>query len=150
MIKWISLLAMTSLAASPAIASVREAAFATSAEQQRAQTSVFVGATWRIGLDRRAGEPRGRALLALTGMTRTPSAEVRFGRGLEISGGQGGTPLVSMGGQDLGQVKAKAKLSGGTTAAIVIGVLVVAAVVAAVAISEATKCEEDCAPAGGS
>ena len=86
---------------------------------------MFAGATWRVGLDRRTGDSRGRASLKLSGMTYAPaSSEVRFGQGLEIAAGRTGKPALHTAGQDIGQLKTKAQLSGTTTAVVVGGILV--------------------------
>ena len=131
----IAVAAVTGLVATPLSATVRDAAYASSSDRQATQTSLFAGATYRVGLDNRAGEPRGRASLAFAGMARTPANDFRFGQGLEISRGQTGKPALFMAGQDVGQVKDRANLSGGTTAIIVGGVILLV-VVAAVVISD--------------
>ena len=144
--KLTALLAITSLLGTPAVAGVRDAAFASSADSHAARTSMFAGVTHRVGLDRRT-RARDGAALAVTGVMRTPSASFKFGHGLEFSHGRTGKAALFLGGQDVGQFNKKAGMNGGTTAVIVGGLLLVAAVGAAVAISEATKCEEDCEPA---
>ena len=126
-----TLFVMISLSASPAWGSVREAAFASSADRPAAQTSMFAGATYRVGLDRRTSEARGRASLAFIGMTRTPTNDIKFRHGIELSQGQTGKPALYLAGQDLGQVKAKANLSStATIGLVVVGVLAIGAVAA--------------------
>lgn len=131
----IAMLSMSSLVASPAMASVRAAAYASTADRHSAQTSLFAGATYRIGFDRRDSRQRGRAAINIAGMSRTPTAEFRVGQGLELTGGKGGKPTLSLAGQDLGQFKQRAQLKG-TTTALIIGGVVLVGVVAAVLISD--------------
>ena len=130
--------AMTSLIVSPLSASVRDAAFASSADPSTAQTSVFAGATYKVGLDRRSGEPRGRASLKLAGMVK-PSAygQARFSDGLEIASGRTGKPALHLAGRDVGELNQKANLGTvGTAAIVVVEVAVAAAVVVALLIDE--------------
>lgn len=145
--RFIAVLAMSSLAATPALGSVRDAAFSSSADRPAAQTSVFAGATYRVGLDRRAAEARGRASLKVAGMSNAPgSPDFRFGNGLEITAGRTGKPAVHLAGQDIGQLNRKAQLSGTTTALIVGGVLIAAAVTALVLVDytrDRRRCEDD-------
>jgi hypothetical protein len=137
----ITMFAMTVLVASPASGSIRDAAFASSADRQGLQTSMFAGATYGVDLDKRTGQARGRASLGFGGMTRTPTADLRFAKGLQLSAGQTGKPALFVGGRDLGQVqKQKANLSGGTTALIVVGVVALVAV-AAVVVADAVDDE---------
>lgn len=105
---------------------------------------MFVGGTFRIGFDRRTVPPRSGPALTLTRVTRTATASFDLGHGLDVGPGRTGRPALFMGGQDVGQLDRQAKLSGGTTAMVVVGVLLVVGIGAAVAISEANKCEEDC------
>ena len=142
--KLLTLLAMTSLSASPASGSVKEAAFASSADRHAPQTSMFVGATYRVGLDKRSGVARGRASLAFTGMTRTPTSDIKFRQGLELSQGRTGNPSLYIAGQPIGKMGRKANLSTGTGIAIGLGVILVAGVVVL-----ATYCDNDCENAKG-
>ena len=130
MYKPIAFLAMTSLLTSPVLGSVREAAFSSSSDRHGSQNSMFAGATYRVGFDRRSGEPRGRASLNVAGMTRTPTADFKIGQGLEIRGGRTGKPAFLLGGREIDLKNRKANLSSGATIAIVaVGVLAVGAVV---------------------
>jgi hypothetical protein len=132
----LALCAMASLVAAPASASVREAAFALSTDRPVAQTSMFVGATYRIGLDRRTDDQPSRAALRLSGMSHAPgSSELRLGKGLELSAGKTGKPAWYLAGQDVGEFKSKAQMNGTTTAVIVGGVILLG-VIAAVVISD--------------
>lgn len=142
--------AVASLVAMPANADVREAAYASSSDRTVAQTSMFVGATYRIGLGRGTDDRRGRASLRLAGMSYAPaSSELRLGEGLELSAGKTGKPALYLAGQDVGEFKSKAQMKGATTAIIVGGVILLG-VVAAVALSDyqrSLKCigeEGDC------
>lgn len=130
----ISAIIVTSLVTTPAMASVRDAAFATSADKQPERTSVFAGATYRVGLDRRTAHHQGRASLQFAGMKRTASADLQFGQGIEMTTSHGKSTLF-VGGQDIGDLRSSAKLNGTTTAVIVGGVLLLG-VLAAVAVSE--------------
>ena len=144
--KLITLLAMTSLLASPAWGSVREAAFASSGDQQSAQTSLFGGATYRVSLDRRTSEPRERASLKIAGMSHVPgSLNIRFGDGLELTGGKTGRPALHMAGQDIGQLDRKANLSTGAAIAIGVGVVLLVGVVV-IATTKPWECYSDGAP----
>lgn len=131
---------MSGLFASPAVASVREAAFASSADQSSAQTSLFIGATYRVGLHRGTGDPKGRVAVKLSGMTLAPdSSRLRIGGGLEIAGGKTGKPSLFLAGRDLGTVGQKSNLSSGAAIGIGIGVVLIAG-----AVFLATYCDNDC------
>ena len=128
-----TLLAMLSMA-TPASASIREAAFASSVDRPQAQTSMFAGATLRVGLDGRAADKNPRAALKLSGMTHTPGrSDLRLAEGLEISGGRTGKPALYFAGQDAGELQQRAKLSSGAKTALIIGGIVVVGVVVAFA-----------------
>ncbi|HVJ72315.1 MAG TPA: hypothetical protein VM531_12545, partial [Sphingomicrobium sp.] len=58
--------------ATPAMADVRTAAYAGGVERGPIQTSVFAGATIRIGLNQQPGEQRYRTSLGINGMARDP------------------------------------------------------------------------------
>ena len=136
----VSLLATSGLFASPAVASVREAAFASSADQSSAQTSLFIGATYRVGLQRRTSDPKGRVAVKLSGMALAPrSSWLRIGDGLEVAGGRSGKPSLSLAGRDLGTVRQKSNLSGGAAIGIGVGVVLIAG-----AVFLATYCDNDC------
>jgi hypothetical protein len=134
--KLIALLAMTSLSATPAAASVRDVAFSSSADQARAQTSMFAGASYRVVLGGTGENPRSRASLKLSGMMKVPGAsEIRFGQGLEVARGIAGKPALFVAGRDVGKLGDQARLgSGGTIALVVVGLVVVAGGAAALAI----------------
>lgn len=142
--KLLTMVAMTSLLASPAWGSVREAAFPSSASRHSAQTSIFAGATYRVGLDRRTSQASGRVSLALTGMTRTPTSDVKFRQGIELSQGHTGKPSLSLAGQPIGKMGRKANLSTGAGIAIGLGVILIAGVIVL-----ATYCDNDCENAKG-
>ncbi len=132
------LLAMASLPLSPAAASVRDAAFASSADQTYAQTSIFAGATYRLNLGRPGDAPRGRASFKLSGMKTAPGAsEIKFGQGLEIAAGKTGKPTLFVAGRQAETLGNRANLgTGGTVALVVVGVVVAAGVVVALLIDE--------------
>jgi hypothetical protein len=139
---FVSVLVVASLVATPAAASVRDAAFASSADRGRAETSMFVGVSYRVTSNHRTSAPQGRASFKMSGMAHTPgTSDFKFGHGLEISSGETGKPALFVAGHDVGQLDRKAHLSGGNTALIVVGVLVVAAAVAAVVVvNELDEC----------
>ena len=132
----IAVLAVASVTVSPATASVRDAAFASSSDRILAQTSMFAGATYRVGFDGRSGKPRGHAAVQLSGMVMSAnSTEIRFGQGLQITGGKTGKPALFLSGRDVGQLGDQARLSkGATVGLVVLGVVVVAGAVVALAI----------------
>jgi hypothetical protein len=134
----VAALALAGLTASPAAASVRDAAFAASSDHQQAQTSLFAGATYRINFDRRSGKPMARASLGIGGMMHSPgSSEMRIGQGLEIAGGKTGRPALFIAGREAGEIERRAGLSTGATIALaVVGVVVVAGAVTALLIDE--------------
>jgi hypothetical protein len=142
----ICVLAMTSLVAPPAAASVREAAFSSTTESARIQSGLFVGATYRLGTNPHSGGVRGIASLNMSGMTRTVSGDFRFNRGAELHLDASGKPALLVGGRDIGHFKRQSKLSGGTTAIIIVGgiaLAVAAAVVVSNAIDESNCIDEE-------
>jgi hypothetical protein len=142
--KFFTMIGMTSLLASPALGSVRDAAFASSADSTAAQTSIFVGATYRVELGKRTVETPGRASLAFTGITRTPTNDIKFRQGLELSQGETGKASLYIAGQNIGEIERKANLSSGAAIAIGVGVILVAGVIVL-----ATYCDNDCENAKG-
>lgn len=138
--KLVSLLVISGLFASPASAGVREAAFASSSDQGSAQTSLFLGATYRVGLDRRTRAPKGRVAIKLSGMALTPGASaLRIGNGFEVAGGKGGKPSFFLAGRDIGTFRQESSLSSGAAIGIGIGVVLIAG-----AVFLATYCDNDC------
>ena len=140
MSKFLTLAAIASLTSAPASANLREAALATSGDQARTHSGLFVGATYRVGFDRKANAPRGRGALTLSGMTYRPqTSELRIGEGIAVGISGQAKPALLIGGADVGQLGRRANLSGRATALIVVGVAVVA-----VAVLVATACDNDC------
>lgn len=134
MSKFIATLAMATMIATPAFANGRDAALASSSDRPAAHSAVFAGATYRISLDRRFDQRRGRASLKLAGVSYLPgSSEIRFSDGLELTGGKTGKPAFHLAGQDIGQLNKTTELSGTGTALIVGGVIVLGVIVALVA-----------------
>lgn len=133
--KLIALLVMTNLSAMPAAASVRDAAFSSSADRAQAQTGMFAGVHYQITSARDAA-PQGRASLKMSGMTHTPGkSDLKLARGLEISRGKTGKPTFFVGGRDPGELGDRVNLGkGGTIALVVVGVVVVAGAAVALAI----------------
>ena len=143
--KFISALTVASLTAAPVSASVREAAFASSADSYTSTTSLFVGANYRVGLHPKERPRNGRASLKIAGVTMTPaSAEVRFGQGLELTGGTSGRPALLVAGQDVRELKKRAQLSSGGKIAIAAGVVVLLGAVAfGIWALDATYCDRN-------
>lgn len=138
--KLVSLLAISGLFASPAVASVREAAFASSADQSSAQTSLFIGATYRVGLHRRTSDSKGRIAFKLSGMALAPDgSRLRIGNGLEIAGGRTSKPSFFLAGREIDTSRQKSNLSSGAAIGIGIGVVLIAG-----AVFLATYCDNDC------
>ncbi|MEP7315894.1 MAG: hypothetical protein ABI667_04280 [Sphingomicrobium sp.] len=136
-----ALIAFSVLSTSPALASAQDAEFASSGDIPSTQMSMFVGASYRVGLDRRTTNARGRASLKVAGMSYVPGRSgINIGSGLELASGKSGKPTFYMAGQDLGQFKNKAGLNGSTT--VVVAIVGVALVAGAVIL--ATHCDNDC------
>lgn len=130
--------------ATPALADVRTAAFASASDRPLTQTSMFVGATYRLGLNRKPGIPRHRAGLGIGGMTlNSKTSELQLGRGIELALGDKGKPALRMAGMDVGELGTASRLSGGgKTALIVVGVAAALGVAALVVIDSA-RCEDE-------
>ena len=139
--KLIALLALTGLSSAPVAASVRDAAFSSSADRGQAQTGMFVGVSYRVSSGHQTNAPQARASLKMSGMMFTPgTSDLRFSEGFELAAGKSGKPAFLVGGSDIGDMRKSLKLSGGATAAIVaVGVVVVAA-----GIFAATYCDSHC------
>jgi hypothetical protein len=135
--------AIASLAA-PAMADVRTAAFADGADRSPIQTSVFAGATLRIGLDRKSGEPRHRASLGISGMALDPAtSSFQVGQGIELSLSGAGKPALMLGGSDAGDLWRTANMSGGGKAALIVGGVALALGVAALVAVDTLRCEDE-------
>ena len=138
--KLASLLALSILLASPAEAGVREAALASSADQSSAQTSLFVGVTYRAGLQRRTSDPKGRLAIRLSGMALAPrSSRLAIGDGFEIARGKAGRPSLFLAGRNVDEIRPKSNLSSGAAIGIGLGVVLIAG-----AVFLATYCDNDC------
>jgi len=139
--KLIALLAMTSLFALPVAASVRDAAFSSSADNAQAQTGMFVGVSYRVSSSHQTNAPQGRASLKMSGMVFTPgTSDLRFSEGFELAAGKTGKPAFLVGGSDIGEMQKSLKLSGGATAIVV----VVGVAVIGLGIFAATYCDSHC------
>jgi hypothetical protein len=133
----VSVLAVASLIAAPADASVRDAAFASSADRARAESSIFIGANYGVSLGRKTNAGKARASFKIAGMVKDGNAQFRLGEGLALTAGTQGKPAFLIGGQDIGAMKGKANLgTGGTVALVVVGLAVIGGAVAALAIYE--------------
>ena len=129
--------------ATPATADVRTAAYAGGAERGAIQTSLFAGATIRIGLNRQTGE-RYRTSLGINGMARDPGASgFQVGQGLELSLTSGGKPSLFLGGTDAGELWRAANMSGGGKTALIVGGVALALGVAALVAVDAVRCEDE-------
>ena len=129
MYKLIALLAAANLFATPVAASVREAAFSSSADRSRAESSMFVGINYGVALDRKTNAREARASLKLARMVKTPGAQFRVGEGLGLAAGVKGKAAFLVGGQEIDIKGGKANLStAGTIAIAVVGVLAIGAV----------------------
>ena len=135
-------LALASLA-SPALADVRTAAYAGASDQARVQTAMFAGATVRIGLNRKSGEPRYRTSLAVSGIAHDSAASaIQVGQGLELSLAGKGKPALLIGGSDAGELWRTAQMSGGGKAALIAGGVVAVLGVAALVAYESLPCQD--------
>ena len=129
--KCLMLFTMASLLSSPTWGSVREAAFATSADPTRAESSMFIGLNYGVALDRKTNARKARASFMVARMVKTPNAQFRVGEGLALATGGEGRPAFLVGGQEIGRKDGKATLStAGTLGIVVVGVLAVGAVAA--------------------
>jgi hypothetical protein len=145
--KIVCALTVASLTAAPVSASVRDAAFASSADNHASRTAMFIGASYRVGLHPKDKARNGRVSLKLSGMTMTPgSAEIRFGQGLELTGGQSGKPALFVAGQDVRELQKQTQLSSGGKIAVAAGVVVLLGAVAfGIWALDATYCDRnDC------
>ena len=125
------ILAAASLIATPVSASVRDAAFASSADPSRAQTGMFVGFKYGVSVDRRTNAPKGRASFNVARMVKAPDAQLRIDEGVGLALGAKGKPALLVGGQEFDLKDRKANLSTGATVAIVVvGLLAIGAVAA--------------------
>lgn len=138
----VAFVALVSLA-TPAFADVRTAAYASASDRAQPQTSMFAGATFRIGLDRKAGEPRHRASLAVSGMARgTATSAYQLGQGLELSLAGKGKPGLFIGGSDAGELWRAAQMSGGGKTALIVGGAVAVLGIAALVAYESLPCQD--------
>lgn len=136
-------LALCSLT-TPALANDRSAAFAGASDRSPVQTSMFVGARFKFGFDRKANAPRYRASLGISGMARDPgTAQFRVGEGIELALTGKKKPTLYMGGSDVGEMWRTARLSGGgKTALIVVGAVALLGG-AALLVLDSARCEEE-------
>ena len=135
-------LALASLAA-PAFGDVRTAAYAGASDRAQIQTSMFAGATVRIGLDRNSAEPRYRTSLGISGMARDPAASsIQLGQGLELSLAGKGKPALLIGGADAGDLWRTANMSGGGKTALIVGGVATVLGVAALVAYESLPCQD--------
>ena len=134
---FVSVLAVASLLTAPVAASVREAAFSSSADRSRTETSMFAGLNYAVAIDRKTNAPKASASLKLAQMVKTQNAQFRVGEGLALASGANGKAALLVGGQQIDIKNGKANLStAGTIGIVVVGVLVLGAVVAYAALRD--------------
>ena len=127
---FVSVLAIASLITAPVAASVRQAAFSSSADQVR-ESSMFIGMNYGIALDRKTNAQDARASFKVARMVKTQNAQFRVGEGLGLAAGAKGRAAFLVGGQEIDLKNGKANLSkGATIGIIVVGVLAIGAVAA--------------------
>lgn len=127
----ILVIAAASMVASPVSASVREAAFASTADHARIEGSVFVGLRYGVALDQKEDARKARASFNVARMVKTSNAQLRVGDGVGLTLGAKGKPTFLIGGREIDLKDRKANLSTGATVAIVtVGVMAVGAVAA--------------------
>lgn len=144
--EFVPFLAIASMISAPTIASVRDAAFSTSADRPVAQTSTFVGLSYRVGLRTRTGQPTGMASLKIAAMSKAPeSADMKLADGLQLGAGKSGRATLFLAGREAGDLQKAANLNGTTTA--ILAVAGVALLVGVIFL--ATHCDNDCENARG-
>ena len=83
---------------------------------------MFVGATFRLGLNQRTGEPGYRTTLGISGMSRNPvTSGIRVGNGLELAFTGKKKPALNLAGMELGQLRRTANMSGEGKAVLIAG-----------------------------
>jgi hypothetical protein len=144
--KLIACLVLGGLVSAPAMASVRTAAYSQSSDMNVAQPSMFAGATYRVGFDRKSGTTTGRASVKIAGMTATrETGGMKFAEGIALTGGKTGKPALHLAGLDIDDLERRSNLSTGATIAIGVGVvLLVGAVI--IATTKPWECYSDGAP----
>lgn len=130
--------------AAPALADVRTAAFTSASDRPLSQNSIFVGATFRIGFDRKPRELNYRAALGVARVAHNlNSSELHIGEGLGLSLDRKGKPALFMAGSDVSGLWQTAKLSGGgKIAVIVVGTAAVLGITALVVVDSA-RCKDE-------
>lgn len=125
------MMAAASLVATPVSASVRDAAFASTADRARTETSIFVGVKYGVALDHKGATSKARPTFNVARMVKTPDAQLHVGDGVGLTVGAKGKPTFLIDGREIDLQDRKANLSTGATVAIVaVGVLAIGAVVA--------------------
>ena len=127
-VKIASALALVSLAA-PVAAHPHDVAFASSAgPQDAARPLMFGGATFRMALDGR-GTAKPELALRFSGGTQSTAGLPRLGEGFALTGGKGGKARLSIAGQDSAAIGKRLNMSGGQTALVVGGIILVGGIV---------------------
>ena len=123
-----SALALVSLGA-PVAAHPHDLAFASGAGPQgAARPLMFGGATFRMALDGRGGR-KPELALRFTGGTQSLGAAPRLGEGFALTAGHGGKARLSIAGQDSAAIGKRLNMSGGQTALLVGGIVIVGGLV---------------------
>ena len=136
-----TVLATLSTSVGAAAAGVRDAAFATSADSQGHQPSLFSGATMRLSLDGR-GEAKPQVALRVAGASRS-EAGLNIGEGLALAASGEGKAKLTFAGQDSKIVGQRLGLSG-KSALWIVGGLAVVAIVVVVGLNSGGDDEDDC------
>ena len=137
--------AAASLVASPVSATVREAAFSSSADRATTEASVFVGFKYRVSVDPKTTAPKARASFNVARMIMTSDAQLRTGEGVGLALGANRKPALLLGGQEIDLKGRQANLSTEATIAIVaVGVLAVGAVAAYYALRDPCDHGKEC------
>ncbi len=128
---FVTVLAVAGLTTAPVAASVRDAAFSSSADRARTERSIFIGMNYGVALDRKTDGREARASFQVAQMVKTSNAQFRVGEGVGLAAGAKGRAALVVGGQEVDLKNGKASLSkGGTIAIVVVGVLALGAVAA--------------------
>lgn len=104
----------------PVSAQPRSAAFETSADPSASNPFMFSGATIRLALDGR-GQRRPEFAMRLAGGVQDAGFLPRIGEGIAFSAVPGGSPHLTLAGQDSRVLAKRLKMSDGATAAAVVG-----------------------------
>lgn len=94
---FVTVLAVASLTTAPVAASVRDAAFSSSADRVRAERSLFIGMNYGVALDRRTDTREPRASFKVAQMVKKSNAQFRVGDGIGLAAGAKGRAALAVG-----------------------------------------------------